>query len=373
MHKNAEIKIELLCHGIKANEEGVSLKAYPTRGKSRAGVAGSGRNFIVNPGQREEFVVNAGVLQPFLERSPFEFRKIDGKGWILRNGAKVCRATVFEPKWHSTKAGELIRLHGRSSLALALTNACRFKAERAGCKFCIIDIGNETVTHKPEDLAMAIKEILNNAELRKFVDIDGFEGIVEPEDVNINSGTLDENALVKLYAKTAECIKAVSDLPIGIEITPVGKEDMLKLKNAGVDSIYINIEAFSDSARKSMIPGKDRAYPREKYLEALENAVEIFGENQSASWILIGLEPAEETIKGCEAIAEVGAIPLPRAFRPLFGSELETLPPPSVEDAKRIYSEWLKIVKNCDLDPRKTIAGCAKCGGCFPIRELLSD
>lgn len=371
MRREAELKIELLCQGIRTSEEGVSIKAYPTRGKSRAGVAGSGRNFVVNPRQEQEFVVNAGVLQPFLERSPFEFRKIDGKGWILKNGEKVCRATVFEPKWHSSRAGELIRLHGKSSLALALTNVCRFKAEKVGCKFCIIDIGKEKVTHNPEDIANSIVEILNNTELRKYVDFDGFEGIVEPEDVNINSGTLNEPELVELYAKTAERIKAVCDLPIGIEITPVGKEDMMKLKNAGIDSIYINIEAFSDFARKNIILGKDKAYPRERYLKALEDAVEIFGENQSASWILIGLEPAEETIKGCEAIAEVGAIPLPRAFRPLFGSELESLPPPSVEDAKRVYGEWLKIVKRQNLNPLKTIAGCAKCGSCFPIKELL--
>ncbi len=372
MNKIAELKIELLCYGIRSNEEGVSFRSYPTRGKSRAGVAGSGRNFIVNPRQEDEFIVNAGVLQPFLELSPFEFKKIDGKGWILKNGEKICRATFFEPKWHSTNVGETIRLHGKSSLALALTNVCIFKLLKNGCKFCIIDIGNEKVVQNPEDVAAKIKEIEDSSELRKFVDFDGFEGFVEPEDININSGTLEENTLVKLYEKTAECIKAVSELPIGIEVTPIKEDGMIKLKNAGIDSIYINMEVFSNYARRNFIPGKDDAYPREEYLKALENAVKIFGENQVASWILFGLENAEETVQGCEAIAEVGAIPLPRAFRPLFGSELEKKSPPNCEDAKKIYSAWTKILKRFNLDPLKTTAGCAKCGSCFPIRELLS-
>ncbi|MCS7144657.1 MAG: hypothetical protein NZ879_06520 [Archaeoglobaceae archaeon] len=371
MNRIAELKTELLCYGIRTSEEMVSLKAYPTKGKSRAGVAGSGRNFIVNPGGKDEFVANIGVLHPFLDRSPFEFRRIDGRGWILKNGEKILRATVFEPKWHATKAGEIVRLHGKSSLALALTNNCIFKSNRMGCKFCIIDIGKEKITHKPEDIANAIKEIENNAEIRKFIDFDGSEGLVEPTDININSGTLEEPDLVKFYAETARAIRAVSDLPIGIEITPVGKEGLITLKNAEIDSIYINIEVFSDTARRKIIPGKDRSFSRDRYLKVMEEAIEIFGENQVASWILIGLEPTEETVKGCEAIAETGAIPLPRAFRPLFSSELENHLPPNAEEAKRVYSEWLRIIKEQKLDPLKTTAGCAKCGSCFPIRELL--
>lgn len=370
MNKKAELKIELLCYGVRC-EEGIAPKAYPTRGKSRAGVAGSGKNFIVNPRSENEFVVNAGVLQPFLENSPFEFRRIDGKGYILRNGEVLCRATFFEPRWHSMKAGEIVRLHGKSSLALALTNICMFKQEGVGCKFCIINIGGENVIHKPEDVANAIAEIESNSEIRKYVDFDGNEGIVEPEDININSGTLKEGTMVSLYSETAKKIREISELPIGIEITPVGKESLLELKNSGIDSLYINIEVFSNSARKKVIPGKDGLFSAEKYLQTLEKAVKIFGENQVASWILIGLESVEETITGVEAIAEVGAIPLPRPFRPLFNSELENHPPPRFEDAKVIYRVWSKTLKNHGLNPLKTTAGCAKCGSCFPIKELL--
>lgn len=371
MNRVAELKIELLCQGIRTNEEGVAIKSYPTKGKSRAGVAGSGRNFILNPGE-DEVVANIGILQPFLYKSPFEFKRIDEKGWILKNGEKICRATVFEPKWHSTKIGEIIRLHGKSSLALALTNFCNFKSQNVGCKFCIIDLGKERVTQKPEEVANAIREIEKNAELREFIDFDGRKGVVEPLDININSGTLKENELVKLYSETAREIRKISDLPIGIEITPIEKNSMIELRDAGIDSIYINIEVFSDYARSKIIPGKNGQFPRDMYLKALENAIDVFGENQTASWILIGLEETEDTIKGVEALAEVGAIPLPRAFRPLFHSELENNPPPNPEEAKRIYESWYKIIKRYNLDPLKTTAGCAKCGSCFPIKELLS-
>ena len=99
MVKNTvEIKTDLLCHGLRVDKnepyyKDVVPSTYPKGGKSRAGVAGSGKTFLLENGE----ACNIGVLQPFLEKTPFEFRIIDGHGWILRNGEKIIKATIRKP------------------------------------------------------------------------------------------------------------------------------------------------------------------------------------------------------------------------------------------------------------------------------------
>ncbi|MEA2051912.1 MAG: hypothetical protein U9O90_03695, partial [Euryarchaeota archaeon] len=75
------LKIGLLCKGLKVNPNAryypeIVPDEYVGGGKSRAGVAGSGKDFILDSGEP----CNIGVLQPFLEESPFEFKIIDNKG-----------------------------------------------------------------------------------------------------------------------------------------------------------------------------------------------------------------------------------------------------------------------------------------------------
>jgi hypothetical protein len=373
MTELVKLKIGLLCQGIRLAEQSytkIALGAYPDGGKSRAGIAGSGRNFVLNPGQEDETIANIGVMQPFLDQSPYEFRIIDGKGWILENGKRIVRATIREPEWHSTSLFDKVQLHGRDSLALALTNQCIFKRQGKGCKFCIIDVGEKVIVHQPKDIAEAVRRIQEEPQLRKYTTIDGEEGMVELKDVNINSGALTEEATLRQYCETTKAIREVSDLPIGVQICPISRRNTEALVSAGVNEISFNLEVFSDEARAEVIPGKAKVHSKEDYLRAMREAVEILGPNQVESWMLIGLEPKEETIKGMEAIAKMGAIPLPKPFRPLYGAEYEKMPPPSIEEASEVYEAWMEVVKDHRLNPSQTKAGCGRCGACFPVKEL---
>jgi len=384
--KNEDItrlKIGLLCKGLKVNPNAryyheIVPDEYVGGGKSRAGGAGSGKDFLLDSGEP----CNIGVLQPFLEESPFEFEIIDNKGWILENGKKAIGATLREPKWHSTPLFNEIQLHGKDSLATMLSNFCSYKQQGEGCKFCIIDVGEEEVNHKPEDIARAIQEIEETSELRAYYniedkynpnlaeqDIEKRKRYMEPKDININSGMLKD--AVGDYERTISAIKAVSELPIGIQICPIEIEEMETLYSAGTTEISFNLEVYDESARKEVIPGKNKDNSAEDCLKAMSEAVEIFGENQVESWILIGLEPKEKTVEGIKAIAEAGAIPLPKPFRPLYGADYERKRPPTLEDAIVVYEAWLDTIRDYGLNPLKTKAGCGRCNGCFPLHELL--
>lgn len=375
-------KIELLCQGIRVDEDEpyfreVVPEKYAEGGKSRAGVAGSGKSFLLDG----EEPCNIGVLQPFLSQSPFEFKIIDNQGWILKNGEKVTRATLREPAWLNTPLSGKIQLHGKDALATALSNFCIYKKQGQGCKFCIIDVGKDVVFQKPLEIARTIETIENSPQLRTCVDIEDkynldLQGkellrrstVIKPRDININAGKLAND---KLYEETISQIRKVSKLPIFIEIGPLSRERIEKLHSVGTDAMSFNLEVYLDSARKEVIPGKARDTDPEAYFKAMRNANDILGDNQVSSWILIGLEPPDATIEGMRKIAETGAIPLPKPFRPLYGADFEKRKLPTVDDANKIYTEWLDIIKECGLNPSKALAGCVRCGACFPIKELM--
>jgi hypothetical protein len=385
MNNISKLKIDLLCKGIKVNPNEsyyseIVPKEYAVGGKSRAGVAGSGKSFILN----DKEPCNIGVLQPFLEDSPYEFKIINNEGWILKNNLKVVKATLREPAWHSTSLADEIQLHGSDSLATALSNYCSYKQEGQGCKFCIIDIGKDIIFHDPIKIAKTIKTIEQNPNLRTSYNIeDKFNTkltkkellsrkfVIKPKDININAGAMPDEA--KIYAKTILEIRKVSDLPIFIEIGPLSDQDMEQLYSVGTNAISFNLEVFDQKSRLETIPGKAMNNSVDDYLSSMKKAVTIFGDHQVSSWILIGLEPPEKTIEGIEKIAETGAIPLPKPFRPLYGADLEKKNPPTFGDSTHIYKEWLDIIQDYSLKPLKCRAGCARCNACFPIKELLKE
>lgn len=350
---------------------------YAEGGKSRAGVAGSGKSFLID-GE----ACNIGVLQPYLSKSPFEFKIIDNQGWILKNGEKITRATLREPEWLDTPLSDKIQLHGKDSLATALSNYCVYKEQGQGCKFCIIDVGKEVIFQKPMEIARSIETIEKNPQLRTCIDIEDKYNpdihrkdllrrrtVIEPQDININAGKLRDES--RLYEDTISQIRKASKLPIFIEIGPVSKDKIERLHSVGTDAMSFNLEVYLDSARKVVIPGKARDQSPEAYFKAMREANDILGDNQVSSWILIGLEPPDSTIEGMRKIAETGAIPLPKPFRPLYGADFEKHKPPTVDDANSIYTEWLDIIRECGLNPAKALAGCVRCGACFPIKELM--
>ncbi len=383
MSRVTRLKTDLLCKGIRVDPTApyareIVPEAYAQGGKSRAGVAGSGKSFIL--GHQEP--CNIGVLQPFLEESPYEFKIIDHQGWILKNGEKVTKATLREPAWHFTPHSDQIQLHGKDSLATALSNFCTYKREGQGCKFCIIDVGNQVVFRHPQQVARSIEALEKSRDLRTCFNIEDKYNpdltdkdilkrklYIEPKDININAGAIKNAA--RIYGNAVSEIRKVSTLPIFIEIGPLSLEEIENIHSAGTDAISFNLEVYGQKSRKKVIPGKARKNPLDAYLSSMKNAVDVFGENQVSSWILVGLEPPEKTIEGIRKIAETGAIPLPKPFRPLYGADYENKKPPQLDDAILIYEEWLDAIRECGLNPLKAKAGCARCNACFPIKELL--
>lgn len=363
-------KIELFCNGINVDSEisRESMKSIlPTRVyRNKRASLSNGKCFKLNiDGYRT--VANLAVRESFAANSPYKYVEENGKGYITGKGIKIEAEPVPLPQWsdlelpNGQKIINIMQQHSTSILGTALSNYCSYKVAGRGCKFCALDSGDNYVLKKPQE----IKEVLT---------LLGRKGILGSDitEININSGVMgNEEKSAEAYIETIKAVKEACSLPVYAQLCPVDKEIILRLKDAGLDSVSFNIEIYDEDIRKEICPGKGEI-PLSRYLEALSLASSIFGKEQTSSWLIVGLEPPESTIAGIEAIAKTGAIPHLTVFRPLSGTEFENRKPPETDDVIKVYRILPEILKKYRLNPQSTNSGCSKCNGCSATLESLS-
>ncbi len=362
-------KIELFCNGIGVdpNISNESMKSIlPTRVyRNKRASLSNGKCFRLDINGYST-VANLAVRESFAGDSPYKYIEEDGKGFIVGKGIKIGADPVPPPRWadfelpNGQKLINIMQQHSTSILGTALSNYCSYKVEGKGCKFCALDGGDNYAIKKPQE----IKEVLT------LLDEKGILGS-EITEININSGVIEnETTSADEYMETIRAVKEACSLPVYAQLCPVDKETILRLKDAGLDSVSFNIEIYDEKIRREICPGKGEI-PLSSYLTALSQASEIFGKDQTSSWLIVGLEAPESTIAGIEATANAGAIPHLTVFRPLSGTELENRKPPATDDVIKVYRALPGLLKKYGLNPERTNSGCSKCNGCSATLESL--
>ena len=97
----------------------------------------------------------------------------------------------------------------------------------------------------------------------------------------------------------------------------------------GIDTMSINLELSNEQYRNRFIPDK-ASIGRNRYLSFIEDAVTIFGKNRIRSSLVVGLEPADDTLAGVKDLAECGCLPVLSAFVPAPGTDMANYPAPDV-------------------------------------------
>jgi len=356
-----KIKAELFCKGIRC-DLGSELP-IPYLQNKRASLS-EGKCFILSPDQGK-FPINVAVRERFVKDSPFHFSPLDKKIY-KDNKPFVDAEDLPQPEWYSLKLphgksfDQVVQVHAADILASALSNFCGFKADGKGCKYCALRTGSESGNKDPKEIAYCLSYLENAG--------------VHFSDLNLNAGTLrGEDRGGGLYLKTIQEVRKVSNIPIAAQICPPDNFSWIKyLYEEGLNAISFNLEIYDEKIRREICPGKS-AIPRERYLEAIKYAVEIFGRNQVSSWLIAGLEPVESTIEGARAIATLGAVPFISVFRPLTGTELETRLPPLAEDVVTIFRRVGEILREYHVNPKASTSGCVRCNYCSALIEAVGD
>jgi len=129
-------------------------------------------------------------------------------------------------------------------------------------------------------------------------------------------------------------------LPISVDTCPVGGSGLRRLRDAGVDRVSIPLDgATPEVFNRIKGRGVGGPYRWETHMEALRDAVKIFGARNVGSNLIVGLgETEREAAQLIQTLRDMGVITVLFAFTPLEGTKLSGAPQPPLDSYRRIQA-----------------------------------
>jgi radical SAM protein (TIGR04043 family) len=246
-------------------------------------------------------------------------------------------------------------------VASTVVQHCAYWGNSDQCTFCGIGLSLEsgrTIARKtPSQLA----EVAVAAH-----DLDG------AVDCTLTTGStrgVDRGALY--VARCGQAVKQASGLPVEVQFEPPADLDIIDQVGAlGVDSVGIHIETFDPAVLARVAPAKART-GIEGYFAAWQRAVEVFGEGQVSTYVILGMgEDPGLTVEGCKRAIDLGVYPFVVPLRPVAGSLMGDWRPPTREYTQPIYARILAYMMSRGMTSATTKAGCARCQACSGLSSM---
>ena len=299
---------------------------------------------------------------PFVAQAP----DANGRSALTRDAIPIASiAFPKAPRFYGLHTADgvpyshIATLRGADVLATTVLQTCiRYQSRSKTCQFCAIGqslAAGRTIARKtPEQLA----EVALAA-----VRLDGVKHMV------MTTGTPptpDRGA--RVLVESARAIRAAVDIPIQAQCEPPDTDAWFaRMRDAGVDSLGMHLEAVSPAVRDRIMPGK-ASVPIARYLESFAAAVDVFGRGQVSSYILAGLgDTREDILAMCETLLALGVYPFVVPFVPISGTPLEDHPAPSPEFMRSVLEPLGAMVAAAGLRSSDIKAGCGKCGACSSL------
>ncbi len=301
-------------------------------------------------------------------RSPFEAGVPDAGGVasLSRDGIPVGEVSFpRQPRFYGMQTldgvpyWKIAVLHGADVLATTVLQTCiRYADRRTACQFCAIGQSLEagrTIAHKtPAQLA----EVARAAVL-----LDGVRHMV----MTTGTPNLDDRGAAVL-CDSAFAVRRAVDLPIQGQCEPPRDPAWFgRMKDAGIDSLGMHLEAATQGVRARIMPGK-ATIPVERYMDAFARAVPVFGRGQVSTYILAGLgDTAAEILDLAARLVALGVYPFVVPFVPIGGTPLEHHPAPDPAFMRAVLEPLGRMLAAADLRGRDVKAGCGRCGACSSL------
>ncbi len=158
-------------------------------------------------------------------------------------------------------------------------------------------------------------------------------------------------------------------VPIGVSICPYPEVNKL-LWDAGAAEVKYNLECADRELFRQVCPGMSY----QEIMDALVEAVEIFGRNHVFSNIIMGLGESDEVLRRTiDDLTEKGIIPVLRAVYPHpLRAGVMVMERPSKERLLDLARYLRDALEKNDLDGSAALTGCYRCTGCdlIPGRDL---
>jgi hypothetical protein len=95
------------------------------------------------------------------------------------------------------------------------------------------------------------------------------------------------------------------------------------LKDAGISRFNTGVEIVDPAIRRKYMRGFKAEYSFEEYVAIFTDAVDVFGRFGAGSCLLTGIEAADNTINGLEALAKIGVVPAPTVLTPFVVKQMD--------------------------------------------------
>jgi radical SAM protein (TIGR04043 family) len=250
-------------------------------------------------------------------------------------------------------------LHSRDTLATTVLQTCvRYGNSATKCQFCAIGeslkAGRTIAKKTPEQLA----EVAAAAQR-----LDGIASVV------LTTGTPATNDRgASVLSECASAIKSDTGLPIQGQCEPPADFAWFeRMRAAGIDSLGMHLEAWDESVRRHIMPGKAEV-PRAFYLKAFAAAVTVFGRGQVSTYLLAGLGDTVHSLhEAARVLIDLGVYPFIVPFVPVSGTPLATHRPPSAEFLRSVLGPVGQWLSEAGMTSNTVKAGCAKCAACSTL------
>ncbi len=141
-------------------------------------------------------------------------------------------------------------------------------------------------------------------------------------------------------------LREETGLPVSVDTCPVDRKSLVRLREAGAEMVSIPLDGATqkifDEIKGAGVKGP---YRWERHMEALEAAVEVFGEGNVGSNLIVGLGETER--EAAELIQRLHGMKIKAvlfAFTPIAGTRLADIPPPERSSYRRLQAARHLIV-----------------------------
>jgi hypothetical protein len=325
-----ELEIDLFCLGIRIDASTALAKDARAISRTRAGL-GSGLELVI-PGDLKDLWLNVPVEEDFAAASPYLLVQ-DAAGYAVRDerNSETYRVRIPpEPAWYRTRTGrgtlmkEVGVLQG-TYLGIYVSNSCMYwyGQEAENCRFCTtgFNVGVNEVAQK--DVADVV-EVAARAKAESGVTF-----------VHLNTGYQHSGGL-KQIAPYVKAIKEQVGALVGIQaVPPADPADLWQydwLRDLGADHFSFCYEFHDPEVFARLLPGKQRTVGQQAFFRALEYCQARMPKGACSGEIIAGVEPVATTKRAIDYITSVGAFPTVCIFRPVIGSDMESVPSPKYEE-----------------------------------------
>lgn len=256
---------------------------------------------------------------------------------IFAGDLEVARGRLVEPL-----------LHCPEQAYITVSERCIYD-----CKFCAVPRLHGGVKSKETVLQM-VEEAASTGRMRAISLTSGVEASPRHE-----------------AERVAGIVRDLSSfgVPIGVSVSPFPGVNRI-LKDAGAAEVKYNLECVDRDLFGQVCPGISFA----EIMDALVEAVGVFGKNRVFTNIIVGLGESDEALKkSIDELTEKGIIPVLRAVypHPLRVQELR-MERPSEERLLSLARHLKEALLRNGLDGAAALTGCCRCTGCdlVPGRDL---